>query len=216
VLPFGQRYAIVLSGGQSKRLGAGVEKALTPLEGRPLIEYVLDAVTPVVAETIIVVKTEPQMEAIRDACNGRYRFTFALDESVASSPLIGALAGFRRAIGGLSLLLPCDAPLLCPDVLSLLLRLGSSYEAVVPRWPNGNIEPLHATYEAAAAAKEFAEAVEAGELRMYDGIKRLANVFYVPTNSLRRLDPCLQTFENVNTAEDLRRISAILQQPKYH
>ena len=210
-----QIYAIVLSGGQSKRLGAGTEKALTPLEGRPLIEYVLDAVTPLVVETIIVVKTEHQMEAIREACNSRYKFTFVLDESEASSPLIGAVAGFRRVVAGLSLLLPCDAPLLCPDVLSLLLRLGSSYDAIVPRWPNGNIEPLHATYEAAAATKGLAEAAEAGELRMYNGIRRLRNVFYVPTDSLRRLDPRLHTFENVNTAEDLIRIGTILHQPKY-
>jgi molybdopterin-guanine dinucleotide biosynthesis protein A len=71
-------------------------------------------------------------------------------------------------------------------------------------------------YEAAAAAKGLAEATEAGEFRMYDGIRRLRNVFYVPTDSLRMLDPCLQTFENVNTAEDLRRIRAILRPPKYH
>jgi molybdopterin-guanine dinucleotide biosynthesis protein A len=177
---------------------------------------VLDVVAPLVAETIIVVKTKHQMEAIREACNVRYKLAFALDESEASSPLIGALAGFRRALSGLSLLLPCDAPLLCPDVLSLLLRLGSSRDAVVPRWPNGYIEPLHAVYEAAAAAKGLAEAAEAGEFRMYDGIRRLRNVFYVPTDSLRMLDPCLQTFENVNTAEDLRRIRAILRPPKYH
>jgi hypothetical protein len=51
---------------------------------------------------------------------------------------------------------------------------------------------------------------------MYNGIRRLRNVFYVPTDSLRRLDPRLHTFENVNTAEDLMRIGDILQQPQYH
>jgi len=198
--------AIVLAGGSSKRLG--VNKELVDILGKPLIQYVLNVVMPLVEETIIVVKTLEQGARIREACKGS--FVLAFDESEISSPLVGALAGTRKARGEVSLLLACDTPLLSPDVLSLLLRLGRSYCAVIPKWPNGNIEPLQAAYNTTKTRKAIAEAVEAKELRMYDAIKRLEKVLYVSTDDLRKLDPSLRTFENVNTPEDLTRVVLLL------
>lgn len=197
---------IILSGGASKRFGT--EKALANIEGRPLIQYVLDVVMPLVDETIIVVKTLEQGKRIRKVCKGP--FILGFDESEVSSPLAGALAGTRRAQGEVSILLACDTPLLSSDILSLLLHLGRSYDAVIPRWPNGNIEPLQAAYNTTETRKVTAEAIGAKELRMYDAIKRLKNVLYVSTETLRQLDPDLSTFENVNTPSDLRRVGILL------
>ena len=198
---------IVLSGGSSRRFGA--DKALVELDGKPLIQYVLDVVMPLVDETIIVVKAQEQGARIRAACKGSFIIVF--DESDFSSPLVGVLAGMGKAKGEASLLLACDTPLLSSDVLSFLLHLGRSYDAVVPRWPNGNIEPLQAAYHTEKAREAAAEAIEAEEFRVYDVIKRLKNVLYVSTDVLKQLDSGLRTFENVNTPEDLRRTGALLE-----
>jgi len=178
------------------------------VEGKPLIQYVLDVVMPLVDETLVVVKTLEQRTSIKEVCKGPFILTF--DESEVNSPLAGTLAGMKKARGEASLLLACDTPLLSSDVLSFLLHLGPSYDAVVPRWPNGNIEPLQAAYNTAKTRKAVDEAIEAKELRMYDVIKRLDKVLYISTEALKELDPTLSTFENVNTPSDLRRVEMLL------
>jgi len=197
---------IVLSGGLSRRFGT--DKALVDLEGKPLIQYVLDVVTPLVDETIIVVKTQEQGIRIREACKGSFILVF--DESEVSSPLVGALTGMRTARGEVSLLLACDTPFLSSGVLSFLLHTGPSYDAVIPMWPNGNMEPLQAVYNTGKTREVAAEAIEAKELRVYDAIKRLHKVLYISMEVLRQLDPSLGTFENVNTSSDLERVAMLL------
>ena len=197
---------IILSGGSSRRFGT--DKALVSVEGKTLIQYVLDAVMPLVHETLVVVKTLEQGKIIKEVC--KEPFILAFDESEVNSPLAGTLAGMKEARGGVSLLLACDTPLLSPDVLSFLLHLGRSYDAVVPRWPNGNIEPLQAAYNTAKIRKAAAEAIEAKELRMYDAIKHLRNVLYVSTEALKQMDPDLRTFQNINTPSDLERVRILL------
>jgi molybdopterin-guanine dinucleotide biosynthesis protein A len=197
---------IVLSGGESKRFGA--EKALVSVENKPLIQYVLDVITSLVDETLVVVKTSEQGARIREACKGP--FVLVYDESRVSSPLAGTLTGARKARGNVCLLLACDTPLLSSNVLSLLLDLGCSYEAIIPKWPNGNIEPLQAVYDTGKIREAAAEAIEAKERRMYDAIKRLGKVLYFSTEILKVLDSNLETFENINTLEDLGRVSGLL------
>jgi molybdopterin-guanine dinucleotide biosynthesis protein A len=47
-----------------------------------------------------------------------------------------------------------------------------------------------------------------GQLRMRDMIRRLARPRYISTDTLRELDPQLDTYHNVNTPEDLRTLDA--------
>jgi len=198
--------AIILAGGLSQRFGS--DKALAELGGRPLIQYVTDVVTRLVDETIIVVGTSEQESLLSRLYKGRS--TMIMDTVKEKSPLVGASIGFERAHGTVSLLLPCDAPLLSGDVLSFLLGISPSYNAVIPRWPNGNIEPIHATYNTGTANAAAKEALRNNELRMYDAIKRLRNVLYVSTDILRQLDPNLHTFMNINTREDLHLAEQIV------
>ena len=45
-----------------------------------------------------------------------------------------------------------------------------------------------------------------GKRRMQDLINAMTNVLYVTTEVLRKFDPNLDTFTNINTPEDLRRL----------
>jgi molybdopterin-guanine dinucleotide biosynthesis protein A len=197
---------IILSGGESRRLGT--DKGLINVDRKPLIQYVLDVIAPLVDEIIVVVKTQEQGARIRVACKGN--FVIVLDESEIACPLNGVFAGTKKARGEISLLLACDMPLLSKDVLSLLLCLCSSHGAVIPRWPNGYIEPLHASYNTFKVYEATAQAIDAKELRMYDAIKRLSKVRYISTEILKQLNYDLNTFENVNTQSDLKRVKNLL------
>ena len=124
---------------------------------------------------------------------------------------MGAAAGFRNARGEYSLLLPCDTPFVSREVLSLLLEISPGVNAVIPRWPNGYVEPLQAVYRTRRALQAAEEAIRMGRLDMRSMISLLRRVRYVSTLVLKQLDPNLTTFFNLNTPQDLRRAEILLQ-----
>jgi len=194
--------AIILAGGFSKRFG--IDKVFAELAGKPLVRYVIDAAKGVVDETLVVAGTVEQSRCLSELEDGE--FMVLTDRLNVKSPLAGAVTGLERAKGEVSLVLACDTPLLSRDVLRFLLQLSPGHDAVIPKWPNGNIEPLQAAYATSKTLAATHEALENRELRMFDAIKRLRNILYVSTDSLRKYDRELRTFENINTSDDLKRV----------
>jgi len=201
-----ERSAIILAGGFSTRLGQ--DKGLVQLAGKPLVRHVLDKTKNLVEETLVVVSSKSQAEKYEKVLGSDA--TILVDNAEAHGPLAGANVGFREASGTYSLLLPCDAPFISRDILQLLLELCINKNAVIPRWPNCNIEPLQAVYCTEAALRASKEAVSSGEVKMQAMVDKLRGVRYVSTLVLEQLDPELNTFINVNTAFDLKKAEAIL------
>ena len=195
------RSAIVLAGGFSSRFGQ--DKGILELANKPLIKHVIDAVSPVVDETIIV--TNYQERITKYAKIMVADIQFAIDVCESRSPLIGALTGFGSAHGKCSLLLPFDIPFVSREVVSLLFELCQNKAAVIPRWPNGYIEPLHGVYQTKLALAAAKSAVAEGKLNVRAMIKKLRGVRYVSTLVIQQLDPDLHTFFNINTAADLKK-----------
>jgi molybdopterin-guanine dinucleotide biosynthesis protein A len=104
------------------------------------------------------------------------------------------------------LLLPVDTPLVKVEMIQILVELRAGHGAVVPSWPSGNVEPLHAVYRSEHAYAQGLKALEEGKRRMQDLLDALHNVLYVSTLVLEKYDPELKTFVNFNTEEDLRRL----------
>ncbi|MEM2094480.1 MAG: molybdenum cofactor guanylyltransferase [Candidatus Bathyarchaeia archaeon] len=201
---------IILAGGLSTRFG--FDKVFAKLKGKALLLHVVDAVKDVTDETLVVVGNLEQKSRLLEIRNS---LNVVVDNIDIRSPLTGAISGFEKAKGEFSILLPSDTPLLSRDILLLLLRLSYGYEATIPRWPNWNIEPLQAVYETAKMLAAMNEAFRSGELRIYDAIKRLRKVLYISTDILRAYDHELNTFENVNTVSDLKRVESIASRKRH-
>jgi len=198
--------AIILAGGFSSRFGQ--DKGLLQLAEKPIIRHILDVVDTIVDESIIVVSSKSQAEKYSHVVDSR--INVFIDEEDAHGPLMGALTGFKRACGRYSLLLPCDTPFLSKDALSLLLELCINRNAVIPRWPNGYIEPLQAVYRTKPACEAAKNALSEGRLNVRSMVDRLRGVRYVSTLALQELDPELRTFFNINTLMDLKRAELML------
>jgi molybdopterin-guanine dinucleotide biosynthesis protein A len=201
-----ERSAIILAGGFSTRLGQ--DKGLVQLAGKPLVRHVLDKTKNLVDETLVVVSSNSQAEKYEKVLGSDA--SISVDNAKAHGPLAGTNVGFMEASGKYSLLLPCDAPFISRDILQLLLELCINKNAVIPRWPNCNIEPLQAVYCTEAALRASNEAVSSGEVKMQAMVDKLRGVRYVSTLVLEQLDPELKTFINVNTAFDLKKAEAML------
>jgi molybdopterin-guanine dinucleotide biosynthesis protein A len=201
-----EKSAIILAGGFSSRFGQ--DKGLLHLANKPLIKHILDVIDKIVDEKIVIVSSKTQAQNYAKVAGSKVK-VFVDDDDV-QSPLVGALKGFKEASNEYALLLPCDTPLLSKDILSLLLDLCTNKNAVIPRWPNGYIEPLQAVYCTKPALEAAKKALSEGKLNMQSMVEKLRGVRYVSTLVLRQLDPELKSFFNVNTPLDLRRAEAML------
>ncbi len=203
--------AIVLAGGGSRRFGQ--DKGLVMLADKPLVFHVLDRVAGVVDEIVVVINSETQRHKLTGIMQEKARIV--VDEAKVQTPLAGALAGFENAHNEYALLLGCDAPFLSSEVLRFLLDVCFNKTAAIPRWPNGNIEPLQAAYHAGRAAEAARKALERGKLDMHSMIEDLQNVRYVSTLVLEEFDPKLLTLFNINTPNDLRQAEAMIKHHPY-
>ncbi len=107
--------SVILAGGRGTRLG-GQDKGLVHFDGRPLIEYSLNAVAPI-SEQIII------------SCNRNadiYRQYSSLIVSDQDGSYLGPLAGLLAADALCEqdwvFCCPCDVPKLSQDIISVLLR----------------------------------------------------------------------------------------------
>jgi len=210
VVPFLKSSAIILAGGFSKRFG--IDKGLVKLKGKPLVMYLLEKVAKVADEKVIVVGSEAQ----RDVFSPLFEHVadVIVDKYDGDGPLIGALTGFETVQTEYSLLLPCDTPFVSSEIATLLLDSCVGRSAVIPRWPNGWIEPLQAAYHTKSTIIATKKALEQGKMDMRSMISYLRGILYISTVTLQKLDPELLTFFNINTFADLRKAESMLSQTK--
>lgn len=201
--------AVIVAGGVSKRFGQ--DKGLIRLADKPLVLHVLDKIVTVVDEVVVVVNSEMQKKKFAEVIN--QRAYIVVDNADVQTPLVGASSGFETVHHEYTLLLACDIPFLSSNMLSFLLDVCSNKTAAIPRWPNGNIEPLHAAYHARTAARAAKKALKDGKLDMHSMVTNMQNLRYVSTSVLQQLDSKLITFFNINSLEDLKKAESTI---KHH
>ncbi|MGZ4850444.1 MAG: molybdenum cofactor guanylyltransferase [Candidatus Bathyarchaeia archaeon] len=204
------RSAIILVGFTPNKFGE--DKGLLKLNKKPLFSYVVDSIKDIVEEIIIVTNSQQHADIYAKAVSTNAKF--AVDDDESKGPLGGALTGFEAAQGKYSLLLPFDAPFICREIISLLFDLCIGKTAVVPRWTNCEIEPLHAVYRTECGLEAAKKALANNELELADMVVKMRGVRYVSTLVIEQLDPELLTFFNVNAPLDLKKALTMMKQRK--
>ena len=196
---------LVLAGGKSTRFG--INKALARLGEKPLIAHVVDRALHVADEIVVAIGRESNTAVYRKLLPKSAQVV--KDRLRAKSPLVGILTGFQVMKSGYSVVLSCDTPFVKDDVLKLLFKRAVHADAAVPKWANGDIEPLQSVYKVRSVIPAAKLALHRQEFRIVDMIKRLDRVTYVPVREIKRIDRDLTTFFNVNTQSDFRRAATI-------
>lgn len=115
---------LVLAGGEARRMG-GVDKGLIEVAGRPMIEHVLAALEPQVGRVLINANRSLESYA-------RYGHRVVTD---ALGGFQGPLAGMLSALDVIEtdflLTVPCDSPLLAPDLAASMFQALSAERADV-------------------------------------------------------------------------------------
>ncbi len=190
--------AIVLAGGESRRLGT--RKHLLQFGGQTLVQIIVDRLSQVTDDIIIVASPREAPEL------GVPGARVIADDIPGRGPLSGLHAGLRAANSDRALLVAGDMPFLSVPLLHHLSQLGPTADAVVPEIA-GDVEPLLAVY-----ARTCLPAVE--ELLTRDGasmrdLLQRVDTSLVPEHEVRSFDPGGLSWFNLNTAEDVDRARAL-------
>ncbi len=193
--------AIILVGGRSRRFGR--DKAAEVVDGRSLLQHVVDAVSPLASEVIVVGAPGDAFQPVDSA------LPLKQVEDVREGGALGGLySGLLAASNAWSCALACDMPLLSLPLLRHLQELASDeWDVIMPRW-QGREEPLHAFYrESCVPAIE--RLLDRDGRRFVDFLPEV-RVRYVEQEEIARFDAEGRSFWNVNSAEDLARLLPLL------
>jgi molybdopterin-guanine dinucleotide biosynthesis protein A len=186
---------IVLAGGRSRRFGR--DKASASFLGRPLLGVVLESLGAVCPRLFVVCAAGQHLPPVVSGPP----YTVVRDTDEGQGPLAGLIAGLARAGPGLVIAVSTDAPLLQPSLLADLAGLAPDYDVALPVVA-GFPQPLVATYRQEMCLPALRASFDAGNRSVVDALDGL-HVRIVDENDLRRVDPDLRSFRNVNRPEDL-------------
>jgi molybdenum cofactor guanylyltransferase len=193
------RTAVVLVGGEASRAG-GMEKYFFSYGGKTFIERLTDTLQGVVDEIILVAKDPKQCDRFSHIPS----VTCVSDIERGIGPIGGLHAGVLSAQGDCIFVAACDMPCISRPVIEFLFTLMDTYDAVIPAWSPDKLEPLHAVYRRGP----LLSLLQQHRPLSMRALVRSLNARYVDINEIRRFDPGLQTFININKIEELERIGS--------
>jgi len=185
-----------LAGGRATRLPG---KCFRKLAGKELVCHVFEGIHQVTQEIVVATKENEDVPRLN------YLFPAAkivLDDSTKESPLVGFLSGSRAIQAPYVLVTPCDTPFIQPSVLRFLLQQAIGKDGAVTINDQEMIEPLCAVYRRQNSVDVAIQSIDLGCLSMLDMIERMNNLARVPVKEIRKIDPQLLTFKNINTPND--------------
>ena len=156
---------VILAGGRGRRMG-GIDKGLAPFAGRPLIEWVMDALAPQVGSLIISANRNQEIYA-------RYGVAVISDlDPGFSGPLAGMCSAMRTARTDWILTVPCDGPFLPSDLANRLIDAMMAADAPAAAATDGErIQPVYALLPVGLEGELSAD-LAAGTHKVADWIMR--------------------------------------------
>jgi len=185
---------IILAGGKGERMG-GEKKASLRIGKKYFIERIIEKLR-AVFDNIFIVGNLPPSHRLLGA-------KVLPDLIPGNGPLGGIYTGLSRLESEYGFFCACDMPFLNVDLLKFMISEIDDNDAVVPM-VKGFTEPLHSIY-----SKKCLPAIKN---RLDNEDLKVASFFpqvkckYIPEEKIRRYDPSLSSFVNLNTREAVESV----------
>jgi len=182
---------LILAGGRATRMG-GIDKGLIEVDGKPMVQHVIERLRPQVGEVII----NANRNADRYAAFGA-RVVIDQDEGDTSfaGPLAGILAGLQTAMTTWIVCVPCDAPRVPLDLAERMAQAIGRARAAVARTMDG-AQPVFCLLHR-GLADQLARRMRNGDRKTGDWLRAVG--------AIEVLFDDASAFANFNTPDDLRR-----------
>jgi len=169
----------------------GQDKALMPFLGCPLVQRVVDRLTPVADEVIITTNTPED-----------YRF-LGLDLFADLVPGRGALGGLYTALVSakfpLTAVVACDMPFASPTLIEAMSRLivREGVDVAIPD-SGGGLEPMHAVFRRETCIPAIKSAIDNDQWKLISWFPQV-KVRVLKPEEVAQYDPDGLAFWNLNT-----------------
>ena len=202
--------AAVLAGGESRRFGA--DKALVPLPGgtTPMLGVVVQALRQVSSDVCIIAPEHREY--------AQFGVPVVSERDPGQGPLGAIEMALRRAAHDRCIVVACDLPFLSPALLRWMIQIDFSEDALVPlidaaadvdlTGMNARPQSLHAIYRR-SCVDQVRHLLDSGERRL-GRLLELIEVRYLDDAEIRRVDPELRSFVNLNSMEEWMAV------PRHH
>ena len=182
--------AVVLCGGSAARLG-GVDKPMLRMDGRPLVEYIIEALRPQVGGVIIGGSRDPEAYAALG-------YPVVADDQPGEGPIGGIVSAFATVETEWVLTHPGDAPFPDPRLVARLTPTAEEGGVAVPR--AGDYRQNLVLLVSRAKTESLARFYEDGGRAVKD---------WLDAEQVRSVDmsDVADSFFNVNTEADLATIA---------
>ena len=187
---------IILSGGLNVRMGEN--KAFLRVDGERLIDRTVRLFRAVFREVIIV--TAVPLDYLDQEA------VIVTDILPERGALGGIYPGLFYAAYQQAFVAACDMPFLDRAFVEYMASQASGFDIVVPAPPDG-LQPLHAVYSR-RCLPAIRGLLERNRLKI-TGFYPVHKLRTLSPEGLRSLDPDGRMFLNVNTPEDLLRLSSV-------
>ncbi len=176
---------IILAGGKSSRMKS--DKGLLTLNKSLFIEHIINALTPLVNNIIIVSNSSHYDE---------FGYKRVNDLIKDSGPVAGIYTGLKNSKTEYNLILSCDIPQIKTEVLEMLIIHADINSDIIQIESQGKTMPLIAMYKKDCLIP-FKDLLDRGEKRLRVAVAQL-NTKTITIDS--EMD---QYVENINTIEQL-------------
>lgn len=134
--------SIVLAGGTSRRMGT--DKALLPIDGRPMIQSLIRSLVPLSREVIVSLNDGERHEDLRPVLPAGVRVVY--DERPGQGPLMGIYAGLKASHTEINLVVACDIPEIDPGFITEMRSFAGDHDVVASVDREGRTNALLALY----------------------------------------------------------------------
>ena len=189
----GEVSGVVLAGGKSKRMG--MDKRHLSVHGKPLLDRVTSVLLELFPEVLLVLAEE-------DISKQDDRIRIVTDLVPGCAAVGGLYTGLYHSRHPRVFVVACDMPFINPAVIELFLQKADATDIVLAQLVTG-LQPLHGLYS--KHCLPFLKAmIDARDLRLQNiADQQGLAVHRIPETEIKRLDPQLLSFLNVNSPADL-------------
>ncbi|MBI4656441.1 MAG: molybdenum cofactor guanylyltransferase [Elusimicrobia bacterium] len=190
--------AIILAGGKSQRMQ--INKPFLRLGKVYLIEIVINKLKEIFDKIIIVTNKKNYSRMIS-------LFGFGVkvlqDKVADKGPMAGLYAGLLSSEYPSAFVVACDMPFLNKSLIQYMADRRGHYDIVIPESACGHFEMLYGFYTHNCLAT-IDNHLKKNELNLKSLLPCL-NVRYISPEEIKKFDPQIRSFTNINTREDLSK-----------
>ena len=185
----------------------GREKATLVVESRPLVDWAYVAAKGFTDQVYISTHDERSTDYLRPWLPSGTTYLLDLYDG-PRSVLLALLSCFRQIQEELIAVLPVDSPFMNPNVMIEMISKCQVYDLVIPIWPNGRLEAIHAVYNRETILPVLEDLWRDGILELRQIAKRAKKTLFISTENLAELDPSLLSLRDADTPEEFEALKA--------